>query len=81
MGKKFMRALTGTSTSPNKVNLVSQISFNSQLSILQDGAILAICILTLVTAAILLIDFIIMARFPHHHHSGKVAYIYFDLYH
>merc|ERR550525_2198339 len=45
MGKKFMRALTGTSTSPNK-----------------DGAILAICILTLVTAAILLIDFIIMAR-------------------
>merc|ERR1711990_419543 len=45
MGKQFMRALTGTSTSPNK-----------------DGAILAVCILTLVTAVILLIDFIIMAR-------------------
>jgi len=45
MGKQFMRALTGTSTSPNK-----------------DGAILAVCILTLVTAVVLFIDFIIMAR-------------------
>ena len=32
------------------------------IRILQDGAILAVCILTLVTAVILLIDFIIMAR-------------------
>ena len=31
-------------------------------SYFQDGAILAVCILTLVTAVILLIDFIIMAR-------------------
>ena len=30
---------------------------------MQDGAILALCILTLVTAVILLVDFIIMARF------------------
>ena len=32
----------------------------------QDGAILAVCILTLVTAVILLIDFIIMARLKSH---------------